>query len=129
MLKRILSLLIAVFIVMGAVIMTSADTISELEDERDQLASDAQIQQGIIDDKQEEIDKQQEDIDEIVLQIDELNIQIQTSRDNIADYETRIAEKEGEIKAMEQEIEDNWDAQRDDQQRFDCFLHAKSSVR
>lgn len=107
MLKRILSLLIAVFIVMGAVIMTSADTISELEDERDQLASDAQIQQGIIDDKQEEIDKQQEDIDEIVLQIDELNIQIQTSRDNIADYETRIAEKEGEIKAMEQEIEDN----------------------
>ena len=107
MLKRILSLLIAVFILMGAVIMTSADTISELEDERDQLASDAQIQQGIIDDKQEEIDKQQEDIDEIVLQIDALNIQIQTSRDNIADYETRIAEKEGEIKAMEQEIEDN----------------------
>ncbi len=107
MIKKIISLLLALFIVMGAVIMTSADTLSELEDERDKLEQDAQTQQGIIDDKQEEIDKQQENVDEIVAQIDELNIQIQNSRDAITEYETRIAEKEEEIKALEQEAEDN----------------------
>ena len=107
MLKKIISLVLAFVIVMGAVIMTSADTISDLEDERDRLDQEAQEQQGVIDDKQEEIDKQQANIDEIVAQIEDLNAQIQESRDLIAEYETRIDEKEDEIKLLEEEIEEN----------------------
>ena len=69
MFKKILSAVLALVMVLLAVIMTSADTLSDLQEEQDRLRQEAQEYQAIIDSLQGDIDKQQELVDAVAAKV------------------------------------------------------------
>ncbi|MBE6738096.1 MAG: hypothetical protein E7566_05550 [Ruminococcaceae bacterium] len=106
MLKRLLSLIIAVIIVMGAVICINADTISELESEQKRLEQEAREYEEQLAQKEGEIEKQEEYIATLTAKITNINDQIVLNREKIAYYETEIAKKEDEKEALNREAEE-----------------------
>ena len=107
--KRIFSALLAVMLVFSAVILTSADTISDLEDQQAQLQQEAQEYQEIIDEKQGEIDKQQEYVDALTAKIATVNDEISVMRAKIDIYNDQIAEKSEKINSLNVQSEENMD--------------------
>lgn len=105
--KRIFSALLAMTLVFSAVIFTSADTISELEDQQAQLQQEAQEYQEIIDEKQGEIDEQQEYVDALTANIATVNEEIAVIRTKIDVYNSQIAEKAENINKLNINSEDN----------------------
>jgi len=107
MLKRILSLCIGFVIVFGAVIGTSADTISELESEQERLEQEAKEYEEMLAEKEDEIEEQEEYVETLTAKITNINEQIALSREKIAYYEKQIAEKEDEQTALKEQAEEN----------------------
>ncbi|MBR3971339.1 MAG: peptidoglycan DD-metalloendopeptidase family protein [Ruminococcus sp.] len=107
MIKRILSLLIAIVIVFGAVTFTSADTISDLKDEQARLEQEAAEYEALMKEKEGEIEKQEEYIAALTGKIENINSQIALNREKIAAFETEISEKEDEKEALYKQAEDN----------------------
>ena len=106
-LKRILSALMALTLVFTAVVFTSADTISDLEDQQAQLEAEAQEYQAIIDEKQGEIDQQQEYVDALTANIATVNEEISVIRSKIDVYNGQIAEKAETINSLNLQAEEN----------------------
>lgn len=109
MLKRIFCALLAVTMVFSAVIFTSADTISELEDQQAALEQEAAEYEAIISDKQNEIDKQQEYVDALTAKIATVNEEISVIREKIDVYNDKIAEKAETINSLNVQSEENMD--------------------
>ncbi|MBQ3073728.1 MAG: peptidoglycan DD-metalloendopeptidase family protein [Ruminococcus sp.] len=107
MFKKILSAVMALVMVLFAVIMTSADTLSDLQAEQDRLRQEAQEYQAIIDSLQGDIDKQQELVDAVAAKVKLVNDEIAVSREKIAAIEGSIEDKKSEISALEAEAEAN----------------------
>lgn len=107
MLKKFLSLFIAIVIVAGAVICANADTISELQSEQKRLEQEAKEYEEMMAQKQDEIDKQEEYIDTLTARIANINEQIALNREKISYYETQIAQKEDEKEALNKQAEEN----------------------
>lgn len=99
MLKRILSLVLALIITVCAIFTTGAASINDLKSQQEQLEREAQKYQQIIDEKQDEIDKQQEYVDAVADKVANLNGQISVSREKIAYYEGEVTRLEGEAQA------------------------------
>lgn len=106
-LKRILSALMALTLVFTAVVFTSADTISDLEDQQAQLEAEAEEYQAIIDEKQGEIDQQQEYVDALTANIATVNEEISVIRSKIDVYNGQIAEKAETINSLNLQAEEN----------------------
>lgn len=107
MIKRILSLLIALIIVIGAVTFTSADTISDLEDEQARLEQEAKEYEALLEEKEGEIAEQEEYIAALTGKIENINSQIALNREKISAFEVAISEKEDEKEALYKQAEDN----------------------
>ncbi len=105
--KKIISLIMALFIVFTTVIATNADELGELQDEQDRLEQQEQEYQDKVDSMQDDIDDKQEDIDEIVGQIETVNSEIITIRTSIEEYRTDIEAKEAEIEELKATAEEN----------------------
>ncbi len=106
-LKRLFSALMALIIVFSAVVFTSADTISDLEDQQAQLEAEAEEYQAIIDEKQGEIDEQQEYVDALTSNIATVNEEISVIRSKIDVYNDQIAEKAETINSLNLQAEEN----------------------
>lgn len=106
-LKRIISALMALTLVFTAVIFTSADTISDLEDQQAALQAEAEEYQAIIDEKQGEIDEQQEYVDALTANIAAVNGEISIIRSKIDVYNGQIAEKAETINQLNLQAEEN----------------------
>lgn len=108
-LKRVFSSLMAVVIVFSAVVFTSADTISDLEDQQAALEQEAAEYQAIIDEKQNDIDEQQEYVDALTANIATVNEEISIIRSKIDAYNDKIAEKAEAINELNLQAEENMD--------------------
>ncbi len=109
MLKRILSLIIAVIILMGALVVTNADTISELEAEQERLEQEAKKYEELLAEKEGEIKEQEEYVATLTGRIATINELIAVNREKISYYETEIALKEDEKDALMRKSEENLD--------------------
>lgn len=107
MLKRIACALIALTLVFSAVVFTSADTISDLEEQQEQLQQEAAEYQAIIDDKQGEINEQQAYVDALTANIATVNEEISVIRSKIDVYNDQIAEKAETINELNLQAEEN----------------------
>ncbi len=107
MIKKILAVLMAVFILTGTVVAVSADTLSDLQDEQNRLESQAQDAQNKIDEAQDDIDSKQKDIDKIVEQIAVVNGEIFEIQASIVECKSNIAEKEVTIAELKAEAEES----------------------
>lgn len=107
MLKRVFSALMALIIVFSAVVFTSADTISDLEDQQAALEQEAAEYQAIIDEKQNDIDEQQEYVDALTANIATVNEEISVIRSKIDVYNDQIAEKAEAINELNLQAEEN----------------------
>lgn len=108
-LKRVFSSLMAVVIVFSAVVFTSADTISDLEEQQAALEQEAAEYQAIIDEKQNDIDEQQEYVDALTANIATVNEEISIIRSKIDAYNDKIAEKAEAINELNLQAEENMD--------------------
>ena len=98
--KKLLSMMIAVFVVFFAVIGTNADTISELEQEQKRLEQEAKEYEEMMAQKESEIADQEEYIAALTAKITNINSQIALSREKIAEFEKQISLKEDEKKSL-----------------------------
>ena len=105
--KILISILLALTLVFSAIIFTSADTISDLEDQQAQLEAEAEEYQAIIDEKQDDIDKQQEYVDALTGNIATVNEEMSVIRSKIDVYNDQIAEKAESINALNVQAEEN----------------------
>ena len=106
-LKQIFSALLALTLVFSAVILTSADTISDLEDQQAQLEAEAEEYQAIIDEKQGEIDEQEEYVNALTANIATVNDEMSVIRSKIDLYNSQIAEKTENVNSLKVQSEDN----------------------
>lgn len=106
-LKQIFTLLMALCIVLSAVFLTSADTISDLEAQQEALEQEAAEYQAIIDEKQGEIDKQEEYVNALTANIATVNDEVAVIREKIDHYNSQIAEKTENVNSLKVQSEDN----------------------
>ncbi len=106
-LKQIFSALMALTLVFSAVVFTSADTISDLEDQQAQLEAEAQEYQAIIDEKQGEIEEQEEYVNALTSNIATVNDEMSVIRSKIDLYNSQIAEKTENVNSLKVQSEDN----------------------
>lgn len=105
--KVVISALLALTLVFSAVILTSADTISELEDQQAQLQAEAEEYQAIIDEKQGEIEEQEEYVNALTANIATVNDEMAVIRSKIDYYNSQIAEKTENVNSLKVQSEDN----------------------
>lgn len=109
MIKKILAILMAAFVIVGTIIAVSADTIGDLQDEKDRLEQEAQEAQNKVNEAQGDIDDKQEDIDKIVEQIAVVNGEISEIQASIESYKADILEKEDSIAELTEKAEESMD--------------------
>lgn len=106
-LKILISVLLAFTLVFSAVILTSADTISDLEAQQEALQQEAEEYQAIIDEKQGEIDEQEEYVSALTANIATVNDEMAIIRSKIDVYNSQIAEKTENVNSLKVQSEDN----------------------
>ncbi len=104
--KRILSALMALILVLGAVFATNADTLSDLQAEQERLEQEAAEYEAIIKDKEGEIAEQEEYVKTIADKVANVNSQIAVSREKIAVFDGQILEQETQRDALKAKVEE-----------------------
>lgn len=107
MAKRLVSALLAVVLVFSAVVLTSADTIEDLENQQAQLQQEAAGYEQEIEDKQGEIDEQEEYVAALTANIAVVDDEISVIRDKIDYYNSEIALKTENINELNLQAEEN----------------------
>lgn len=92
---------------LSAVVMANADTLSDLQSQQSQLEQQAQEYQAIMDEKKNEISEQEEYIEALTLRVNNVNEQIYLSREKISEYDAQISAKSEEIDRLNKEAEEN----------------------
>lgn len=105
--KQIFSLALSLCIAFSAVLVTSADTISDLEDQQAALQQEAQEYQAIIEEKQGEIEEQEEYVNALTANIATVNDEMSVIRSKIDLYNSQIAEKTENVNSLRVQSEDN----------------------
>lgn len=105
--KRLVSALLAVVLVFSAVVLTSADTIDDLENQQAQLEQEAAGYEQEIEDKQGEIDEQEEYVAALTANIAVVDDEISVIRDKIDYYNGEIALKTENINELNLQAEEN----------------------
>lgn len=107
MAKRLVSALLAIVLVFSAVVLTSADTIEDLEDQQAQLQQEAEGYKQEIEDKQDEIDKQEEYVEALTANIAVVNDEISVIREKVNYYNGEIALKTESINELNLQAQEN----------------------
>ena len=109
MIKRILSCIICLSIVVGCVLTAAATDIDEIKDQQAALEQQSAEYQAVLDQKNAEVAQQQEYVDALVGKVETVTQEIQLSHQKINALDDEIAEKTKQIKQKNDEIEENMD--------------------
>ncbi|MBQ7133508.1 MAG: peptidoglycan DD-metalloendopeptidase family protein [Ruminococcus sp.] len=109
MIKRILSCIICLSMVIGCVLTASATDIDEIKDQQAALEEKSAEYQAILDEKNAEVAQQQEYVDALVGKVETVTQEIQLSHQKIQALDEDIAEKTEQINQKNAEIEENMD--------------------
>ncbi|MBQ2971579.1 MAG: peptidoglycan DD-metalloendopeptidase family protein [Ruminococcus sp.] len=109
MIKRILSCIICLSMVIGCVLTAAATDIDEIKDQQAALEEKSAEYQAILDEKNAEVAQQQEYVDALVGKVETVTQEIQLSHQKIQALDEDIAEKTEQINQKNAEIEENMD--------------------
>ncbi len=107
MIKRILSCIICLSIVIGCVLTVAATDIDEIKDQQAALEEQSAQYQAVLDEKNAEVAQQQEYVDALVGKVETVTQEIQLSHQKIQALDDDIAEKTEQINQKNAEIEEN----------------------
>lgn len=105
--KNILCALLCAIMFFGCFFIAGADTISDLQQQQEELEREAQEYEAIIAEKENQIAEQEEYVNAIADKVANVNSQIAVNRSKIAVYDEQIAAKEAEKDALNAEAEEN----------------------
>lgn len=109
MIKRILSCIICLSIIVGCALTAAATDIDEIKDQQAALEEKSAEFQAILDEKNAEVAQQQEYVDALVGKVETVTQEIQLSHQKIQALDEDIAEKTEQINQKNAEIEENMD--------------------
>ena len=109
MVKRILSCIICLIMVLSCVLTAAATDVDSIKDQQAALEQQSAEYQAILDQKNAEVEKQQEYVDALVGKVETVTQEIQLSHQKIQKLDDQIAEKTKQIDAKNAEIEENMD--------------------
>lgn len=109
MIKRILSCIVCLCMVMGCVLTAAATDVESIKQQQQALEQQSAEYQAILDEKNAEVSQQQEQVDAIVGKVETVTKQIQLSHEKISALDSQIQEKSKQIKEKNIEIEENMD--------------------
>lgn len=109
MIKRILSCIVCLCMVMGCVLSAAATNVESIKQQQQALEQQSAEYQAILDEKNAKVDAQQKQVDAIVGKVETVTKQIQLSHEKISALDTQIQEKSKQIKEKNNEIEENMD--------------------
>ena len=109
MIKRILSCIVCLCMVMGCVLTAAATNVESIKQQQQALEQQSAEYQAILDQKNAEVEKQQEYVDALVGKVETVTQEIQLSHQKIQKLDDQIAEKTKQIDAKNAEIEENMD--------------------
>ena len=105
--KRLLSACLALIMILGSVVSTAAETISELEAKQAELESQQAEYQAKLNKSNSAVAEKQEEVDALVGQVESVTAEIQVCYQKISIYDKNIAEKQKAIDEANQEIDAN----------------------
>ena len=105
--KRLLSVCLALIMILGSVVSTAAETISELEARQAELESKKAEYQAKLNKSNSAVVEKQEEVDALVGQVESVTAEIQVCYQKISIYDKNIAEKQKAINEANEEINDN----------------------
>ncbi len=105
--KRLLSVCLALIMILGGVVSTAAETISELEARQAELESKKAEYQAKLNKSNSAVVEKQEEVDALVGQVESVTAEIQVCYQKISIYDKNIAEKQKAINEANEEINDN----------------------
>lgn len=105
--KRLLSVCLALIMILGGVVSTAAETISELEAKQAELESQQAEYQAKLNKSNSAVAEKQEEVDALVGQVESVTAEIQVCYQKISIYDKNIAEKQKAIDEANQEIDAN----------------------
>ncbi len=109
MIKRILSCIVCLCMLIGCILSVTATNIDEIKQQQEALEQQSAEYEAILDEKNAEVDKQQEQVDAIVGKVETVTKEIQLSHEKIAILDGQIQEKVDQIDEKNAEIEENMD--------------------
>ena len=109
MVKRILSCIICLIMVLSCVLTAAATDVDSIKDQQAALEQQSAEYQAILDQKNAEVEKQQDYVDALVGKVETVTQEIQLSHQKIQKLDDQIAEKTKQIKEKNDEIEENMD--------------------
>ncbi len=109
MIKRILSCIICLSMIIGCVITATATDIDSIKSQQEALEQQSAEYQAILDQKNAEVAEQQEYVDALVGKVETVTKEIQLSHQKIQALDEEIAEKTEQINQKNAEIEENMD--------------------
>ena len=109
MIKRILSCIVCLCMIIGCVLSASAIDIDDIKRQQEELAQQSAQYQAILDEQNAKVDEQQGKVDAIVGKVETVTKQIQLSHEKIAKLDTQIQKKAEQIDQKNKEIEENMD--------------------
>ncbi|MBR2715579.1 MAG: peptidoglycan DD-metalloendopeptidase family protein [Ruminococcus sp.] len=107
--KRILSCIICLCIMLGCVLTVTATSIEEIKQQQQQLEQQSAEYEAVLNQKNAEVAEQQEYVDAIVGKVETVTKEIQVSHQKIDALDKEIDDKTAQIKQKNDEIEENMD--------------------
>ncbi len=109
MIKKALSVIICLTIIIGCVLSVSATNVDEIKQQQAALEQKSAEYEAILNEKNAEVEKQQEYVDAIVGKVETVTKEIQLSHEKINALDKQIDEKSEQIAKKNAEIEANMD--------------------
>ncbi len=107
MVKRILSCIICLVLIVGCVLSVTATDIDEIKQQQEALEQQSAEYEAILNEKNAEVAEQQEQVDAIVGKVETVTKEIQVSHQKIEALDEQIQQKTDEIEQKNIEIEEN----------------------
>ena len=112
MIKRILSCIICLTVVLCCILSVGATDIDSIKQQQEALAQQSAEYEAILNEKNAEVEKQQEYVDALVGKVETVTKEIQVSHEKISALDKQIDEKSAQIEQKNIEIEENMEVLR-----------------
>lgn len=109
MIKRILSCIICLVLIVGCILSVTATDIDAIKQQQEALEQQSAEYEAILNEKNAEVAQQQEQVDAIVGKVETVTKEIQVSHQKINALDEQIQQKTDEIEQKNIEIEENMD--------------------
>ncbi len=107
--KRILSCIVCLLMIIGCVLTATATSIEEIKAQQEELEQQSAQYEAILNEKNAEVAQQQEYVDAIVGKVETVTQEIQVSHQKIDALDEQIVDKAKQITQKNNEIEENMD--------------------